>query len=102
MSTFAYKLVQHQNTKTFHIIKAPVFNNEVNINAIQLNFNHKTIDRNNLVSVNYFIPQLNFNIFNWENINIIREAAAILANQGYNVCANCVRELYKNDYPDLE
>ncbi len=33
--------------------------------------------------------------------NIIRIKAAEKQNEGINVCGNCVRELYKNDYPDM-
>jgi len=36
------------------------------------------------------------------NENNIRCAAAILMNRGFNVCGNCVRELYKNEGEDID
>jgi len=108
---FAYKLVQNKETGTFHIIKAPVnnFNNVIERNSeLVYEHNPNKVNKFNLLDFSYnihffyYTQEINFNIFQWGNIQTIRIAAAILANEGYNVCGNCVRELYKNNYVDLD
>ena len=100
-----YKLVNNKETGTFHIIKAPVnnFNQIIERNAdLIYEHNPEKVNKFNLLDFNYYIPELNFNVLYYGNIEIIREAAAILANKNYNICGNCVKELYKNNYPDLD
>jgi len=98
-----YKLVQNEETNTFHIIKTPLNQNNFPIERMsKLVFDHANVDLYKLRDFNFYIPTLNFNLLKWGDIQTIRIAAAILANEGYNVCGNCVRELYKNNYVDLD
>jgi len=102
---FTYKLVKNNETGTFHIIKAPVNNwNQVIERNAELVYKHKPniLNKYNLNDINFYLQEINFNIFNWERIETIRLASAILANKGYNVCGNCVRELYKNEGEDID
>ena len=99
-----YKLVKNKETGTFHIIKAPVNNfNQIIERSANLIYGHspEKVNEFNLLDFNYYIQELGFNVLNYGNIEIIREATAILANKGYNICGNCVKELYKNNYPDM-
>jgi len=95
-----YAFVENKKTRTIHILKTEKdpFGNISQI-KIDLVFDHKSFSKNDLD--NYLIPYSYYNI-KWENIYEARLAATNLANQGFNVCGNCVRELYKNDYEDLD
>lgn len=89
-----YAFAENKETRTIHIIKHPGL----------LIYKHKTFDEENLskfIPYHPDIPGVIDNNTNWGNIKAARIMATYLANQDYNVCGNCVRELYKNDYPDL-
>jgi hypothetical protein len=102
---FNYKLVQNEKTNTLHIVKAPILHNSINYNAIELIYKHnkEKVNSIDLRDFNFYIQELNFYTYNnWMDINTIRLASAIIANSKHNVCANCVKELYINQYPDMD
>ena len=96
---FEYKLVENRETDTFHIIKISLIERN-----IELIYKHKSkrVNESMLFDFNYDIKELDFNILDWGDIETIRLASAKLVSSGFNVCGNCVRELYKNDYPDFD
>ena len=90
-----YAFTKNIETRTIHIIKYPGI----------LIYKHNTFNEENLskfIPYHPDIPGILKNNKFWGDIKAARSMATYLANEGHNVCANCVRELYKNDYPDLE
>jgi len=99
-----YAFVENKKTGTIHILKTKQNpNGDISLIKINLVYNHKSFDKDDLSNefIFYPFPYPNNGII-WNNIFAAREAAKFFANQGFNVCGNCVRELYKNNYPDLD
>jgi len=96
-----YAFAENKKTGTIHILKANQ-NLQGRISGKRVVFNHKSFNMEDLK--NFLIIQdvddLGNRIF-WAPITDARLTAAQLANRDYNVCGNCVRELYKNEYPDM-
>ena len=96
-----YAFVENKTTGTIHILKTEMDpNGYISQIKIDLVFDHKSFNKNDLD--NNLIPYPYSNFIIWGNISDAREAAKNFANQGHNVCGNCVRELYKNEYPDMD
>ncbi|AZV46882.1 hypothetical protein C3L23_06220 [Nautilia sp. PV-1] len=90
-----YAFAKNNETETVHILKHPGL----------LIYKHKTFDEGNLSKFIPYHPDIPGVLENnnfWGNIEATRLMAAYLANIGENVCGNCVRELYKNEYPDMD
>jgi len=79
-----YYLATYENTNTIHIAKIESWRENILCND-------KRIDSNNLKKISEDM-----------NENNIRCAAASYMNRGFNVCGNCVRELYKNEGEDID
>ena len=96
-----YAFIKNIKTKTIHILKTEREpNGYISQIKIDLVFDHKSFSKNDLDNNLITYPYNNY--ITWINISDAREAAKFFANQGYNVCGNCVRELYKNNYPDMD
>ena len=90
-----YAFAKNIETRTIHIVKYPGL----------LIYKHKTFNEGSLSKFIPYHPDISGVLENnnfWGNIKAARLMAAYLANIGKNVCGNCVRELYKNNYPDLD
>jgi hypothetical protein len=100
-----YAFIENKKTGTIHILKTEQNPNGRILEAkARLVFNHKSFNIDDLSDE--LIPYSNyismFYLVVWDNISNARKLAEIMANQGYNICANCVRELYKNNYQDID
>jgi hypothetical protein len=99
-----YAFVENKKTNTIHILKTTqnVYGQIQEFKA-KLIFDHKSFNIDDLENRLITQSQDNFGTpIYWTSIKNARLTATHLANMNYNVCANCVRELYKNDYPDLD
>ena len=96
-----YAFIENKKTKTIHILKTEMdpkgYISQIKIDLV---FDHKSFSKNDLD--NNPITYLYSNSVIWGNISNAREVAKNFANYGYNICGNCVRELYKNNYPDMD
>jgi len=90
-----YAFAENKKTGTIHILSKPGL----------LVYKHKTFDERNLSKFIPYHPDIPGVLENnnfWGNIKAAKLMAAYLTNIGKNVCGNCVRELYKNNYPDMD
>jgi len=96
-----YAFAENKKTGTIHILKA-----NQNLQGItsgkELVFNHKSFNFTDLKETP-IIQGIDDegNYIYWTQMVDARITAAQLANRDYNICGNCVRELYKNDNLDM-
>ena len=96
-----YAFIENKKTGTIHILKTEQDpHGRILETKARLVFDHTSFNIDDLS--NELIPYPYYPNFIWGNIFNARLVATNLANQGFNVCGNCVKELYKNNYPDLD